>query len=121
MRGGRITLVEASKNLKPWRDTIAAVAVQTAMSTGWKILDKETPIDVLICFTLPKPKTVKRDLPTVKPDLDKLVRAALDAITQSKMIWNDDAQVCRIVTEKHYSENPSTWIEVSIYDNTGNN
>src|SRR5206468_58994 len=64
------------------------------------------PVDVGLYFYFPRPKSHYRtgrnshllkdpatEYKPSKPDLDKLVRAALDAITQSGRIWRDDAQV----------------------------
>lgn len=113
LRGGRIVLVESSRQLKPYRQAVAYAAQQAAKSIGWVIADNSKPITVKITFGMTRGKTVKRLHPTVKPDLDKLIRATLDGITQSGVIWHDDAEVCRIIAEKYYSDAPSTWIEVS--------
>ncbi len=44
----------------------------------------------------------------IKPDIDKLVRAALDAL--SLYAFDDDAQVCYITATKSYDTSPSTSI-----------
>ena len=52
-----------------------------------------------------RPKTVKvrkRPLPIVKPDLDKLVRSVLDAL--SGVVFADDAQVTGLLTVKRYEQ-----------------
>ena len=41
-------------------------------------------------FYLPRPKTVKRQWPTVRPDADKLLRAVLDLMTKAG-VYCDDA------------------------------
>jgi Holliday junction resolvase RusA-like endonuclease len=56
---------------------------------------------VSITFHVQRPATVKRALPTVYPDLDKLVRAVLDALTGR--VWDDDAQVCELIASKRYA------------------
>jgi len=66
---------------------------------------------VTIVFKMPRPKghygarglrpSAPR-LPAVKPDLDKLVRAVLDGITEGGAI-HDDAQVCAIAASKTYA------------------
>jgi Holliday junction resolvase RusA-like endonuclease len=58
------------------------------------------PVEMTIDFRLPKPKTVKRDLPYVAPDLDKLIRAVLDALTG--VAYVDDGQVVSITSTKTY-------------------
>lgn len=47
---------------------------------------------------------------TVKPDVDKLARALLDAGTGT--LWRDDAQVVSLTVGKRYAEQPGTWVEV---------
>lgn len=99
-RGGNVVLVEASKALPAWRKT-CFTALQKA-SEGWRLLDRETPVRVELTFHLPKPRTVTRWLPTVKPDLDKLARAILDSVTEAGGIWIDDAQVVDLTVRKRY-------------------
>lgn len=53
-------------------------------------------------FFLPRPQRVTADeAHVVKPDLDKLLRSCLDALTG--IAWLDDAQVTSIVTGKAYA------------------
>lgn len=74
------------------------------------------PVEVKATFYLERPKTVKRDSPSVRPDVDKLLRALLDALTQSGVI-GDDAQVCRVYADKTYAEgNPHTFINIGSLD-----
>jgi len=60
------------------------------------------PVEMTIEFRLPRPKTVKRELPYVAPDLDKLIRAVLDALTG--IAYVDDGQVVSINSSKVYGE-----------------
>ncbi len=55
---------------------------------------------------------------TTKPDLDKLERAILDALTKSGVI-KDDALVVDLVASKHYADEnrPGVLIELSRIDN----
>ena len=83
-------------------------------------------ISVRIEFGMPRPKhhLMVRDgklmvrakyyyaRPAVAPDLDKLVRAVLDALTG--ICYNDDSQVVEIVASKRYAL--STSIEVTDED-----
>jgi Holliday junction resolvase RusA-like endonuclease len=50
--------------------------------------------------------------PAVMPDLDKLVRAVCDSITDSGL-WHDDAQVCSLVTAKRYNSPPGVHIVIT--------
>lgn len=62
------------------------------------------PVAVRLVFAMPKPSKVpdeRAGWPMVKPDVDKLARAVLDALTAAGA-WADDAQVCDVRAVKHY-------------------
>ena len=64
-------------------------------------------------FTRPKSQPKKWKMNTKRPDLDKLVRAALDAITN--VLIPDDSQVVRITAGKCYGDcdrTPGLYISV---------
>lgn len=109
--GGR--MVEMSKRLKPWRATIAAAVIDAGWATD-PILTG--PVSLTAAFLMPRPKhhyrtgrnaqTLKANAPVMvdkAPDLDKLVRAVCDALTQAGA-WRDDSQVAEISTYKRYIE-----------------
>lgn len=48
--------------------------------------------------------------PTTKPDADNLAKGIKDAL--KGIIWNDDAQVVRLVVEKWYSDRPRAEVEI---------
>lgn len=60
------------------------------------------PVAMTIDFRLPRPKTVRRNLPYVAPDLDKLIRAVLDSLTG--VAYVDDGQVVTINSSKTYGD-----------------
>jgi crossover junction endodeoxyribonuclease RusA len=93
--GGRLI---HSKHLIVWRKKVAA-AVRSVSDVS---IDGPVIIDVLFCLT--KPKTVKRDLPTVAPDLDKLQRAIGDALSVDCDFLKDDAQVVEWHSRKIYGD-----------------
>lgn len=96
-RTGRI--YESNKKLAPWRKVVTAAAVQAlAGREGF-----DDAVYVLLDFWLPRPRTVKRVLPTVKPDVDKLTRAVLDALTAAG-VWADDALVLTCHSQKRYAD-----------------
>ena len=94
----------AGAALAVWRSSIALAAKLN------QIKKFEGPVAMTLDFEVKKPRTVKRDYPTVPPDLDKLIRAVLDALTG--IAYHDDAQVVHLITTKIYSENPG--VQVSI-------
>lgn len=97
-RGGRVVLVESSKKVKPWRDTVAATA-----RYGCDGPPIDGPVSVHVAFILPRPKSLpKRVLHMVKkPDLDKLIRSTLDAL--SGIAYVDDNRVTTIHASKRYA------------------
>ena len=68
-------------------------------------------VSMTLVFIMNKPRTVTRLDPTVPPDLDKLVRAALDALTA--IAYKDDSQVIEIRAMKVYSEYPGVEIIIA--------
>ena len=56
-------------------------------------------------------------LPTGKPDLDNLAKAALDAC--NGIVWRDDAQIAEASASKAYSQDPRVHIEVGAMSNVG--
>ena len=109
-------LVEASSvKLNKWRKEITSVASTYLHENGWEPFDG--PVQLRITFYLPRPKTVKRDLPTVPPDLDKLIRAVGDGLTDSQ-IWKDDSLVVSLVCEKVYADEREPGAEIEIHSVT---
>lgn len=116
VRGGRAVVVGTRRDLLAWRAAIAS-SVATAMSDTPPL---EGPVAVHLFFRLPRPRShylpangrrptpeLRLDAPEFvagKPDLDKLVRAALDALTG--VVFRDDAQVVRRVVDKRFDETP---------------
>ncbi len=47
-----------------------------------------------------RPKSVKRDYPAVRPDIDNYVKTVLDGA--NGILWLDDAQVCQLAATKQY-------------------
>lgn len=95
------------KNLKTWEQTIRGelqlVMSQTPKSTLMAMFD--APIAVGIRFHMPRPKKPKKKqtkYPTTQPDVDKLARAAVDAL--SGIVFKDDAQVVALQVRKVYAE-----------------
>jgi crossover junction endodeoxyribonuclease RusA len=89
-----------------WRALIAQKAKQVGI---WAT---EEPVKLHLTFHLKKPKSVKREYPTVPPDVDKLIRAVLDSLTN--FVYLDDSQVISVFGEKIYSDTPG--VKIKIFD-----
>jgi Holliday junction resolvase RusA-like endonuclease len=92
-------IIEASPKLPAWRKAVSDAVVQAMQESG-DLSKFEGAVKVEAVFYLTRKPSVKRDLPTVPPDVDKLTRALLDAC---KAVWTDDALVVRLEVSKKYA------------------
>lgn len=127
---GRVSMVESSPKVAPWRQDVkhAALAAhqETCGGNGLHFL-KHEPVTVVVTFYLPRPsghygsgrnagalkKSAPR-FPATRPDLDKALRSTCDALGEAG-IWADDSQVVHIDAMKQYADGvpPGALIEVS--------
>lgn len=76
-------------------------------------------IAVRITFVLPRPKSIKRpgrQPAPVKPDIDNLEKACLDALNGT--IWKDDSLIVLLAADKWYAaegEGPATLVSVESW------
>ena len=68
----------------------------------------EGSVGVELVFYLHRGKTVKRNRPHIAPDIDKLTRAVLDAMTG--IVYLDDGQVTDLTARKEYGDEPGVLI-----------
>jgi crossover junction endodeoxyribonuclease RusA len=95
---------ERAQDLALWRADIA---------NGARSLNIDKIIggaEVYLTFAFTKPKTVKRDEPFVRPDIDKLCRAVLDGLTG--VAFDDDQQVTHLTARKIYAEKQGVHIRI---------
>jgi Holliday junction resolvase RusA-like endonuclease len=104
---GRAVMFEANKKHKAWRDHVKA-------TVGSLEIPSTQPVRVELQFWFERPKTVKREHMSVKPDIDKLSRSVLDAITGG--ILKDDSQVVILNARKEYGDKPGVLIRVMEID-----
>jgi Holliday junction resolvase RusA-like endonuclease len=97
-------------DLATWRAMIYAKARETVPM-------RDGAVYVGLTFVMRKPKTVKRELPFVRPDIDKLVRAVLDGLTGAAYV--DDEQVCVLAAEKVYGEQTGCFITIGSVNESG--
>lgn len=117
--GGRALLVESSKRLKPWRQDVRDALLDEAGQPHRRFGDAAVVVDLL--FVMPRPaSTPKRRTPPAirKPDVDKLIRAIFDELTQSGCVA-DDARVVEVHARKRIAEldeTPGCNIRVALAD-----
>lgn len=117
---GKIAMVESSKHVKTWRDDIRGALLDRLPAAA----PFTCPVSVRLVFTMPRPKGhyrtgrnahLLRDtappLPIGKPDVDKLIRAVLDAVG-SAGVYVDDSQVTQVLGIKRYGRTPGVLIEI---------
>lgn len=120
-------VVDANRiGLADWRATMTAHAMR--LRAEGDVATFQGPVKVVVDFRLRRPAdhylpiNGKRATPelrsgaptytTTAPDIDKLCRAVLDALTDAG-VWRDDAQVVELVATKTYSEWPGVDITVT--------
>lgn len=115
---GRLVDVNHGR-LRDWRALVAA-----AITDASPVIHSGA-IFVKLDFYLPRPQghygtgrnaeTLKPSaplVPTTKPDLDKLVRACLDAMTG--MAFRDDSQVAALLARKWYADDRPPGVHIEI-------
>jgi Holliday junction resolvase RusA-like endonuclease len=107
VRNGRVVMVEAVKGSREWRQEVVKAAKAAASAAGLQTIDRSIPVNVAVEFFFDKPKSVTRQLPSVKPDLDKLLRNILDGLTEAQ-IWEDDCQCVTVTAQKRYGAAQTT-------------
>lgn len=115
-KGGKFPIVTHQKSpaLKAWREVVALAVPKGVLLDG--------AVRVQMDFYMPIPKARPKELrtekqrhewmaPWRKPDLDKMVRAVLDAMTG--VVFHDDSQVVVIHATKSYSGHPGVEVWIS--------
>jgi Holliday junction resolvase RusA-like endonuclease len=116
-RGGFVRMYTDAKTL----GFEAAVADEASTSMrGFEVF--ETPMQMQLSAYYPIPKSwskKKRQMaidgeiyPNVKPDLDNVLKAVLDAL--NGVVYVDDSQVINLVATKRYSTDPR--VEVYVHE-----
>jgi Holliday junction resolvase RusA-like endonuclease len=105
-------IVESSPKLPAWRKAVSDAVIAGIKASG-DDSKFEGAVKVEAVFYLTRKPSVKRSLPIVPHDVDKLGRSLLDGITaRSKSgeilgVWQDDSQVVRLDISKVYATGQS--------------
>lgn len=118
-----------AKVLKPWRKKVTAAAVAAIDEHGaWVTLTG--PVAVTATFTYVRPAShyrtgryahILRDDAVPAPikrgigDVDKCIRACLDALTDAG-VWADDVQVCTVHADKAYGTTEGVVLTITADD-----
>lgn len=101
---GRAIVTSANKKLKPYRQELTHTAQVALREAGLQapFAAKHVPVSVSFHFFLQKGDSVpkKRRFPSVKPDLDKLIRSTADSLTG--IMYHDDGQIVELRVNKDY-------------------
>lgn len=71
-------------------------------------------VRVTLKFYHKRPASVKRKYKITAGDLDKLTRAALDSLTDSKII-TDDSRVVELVCSKEYDDDHPEGVIITVH------
>lgn len=110
---GSVYLKPASDGERAWRSAIA----WAARAAHVQKLGKPAQVKIHMDFYLPAPQRPSKIHGAVKrpsiapPDVDKLCRSVLDALTG--IAYDDDCQVVTISASKYYADPPHVRINVS--------
>ena len=107
VRGGHAG-VYTPDSAESWKQAVRREAIANAPESLMSGV-----VRIQLDFFLPRPKThldrhgVPKPKSPVwhckKPDLDNLIKAVTDAITDTQQVWLDDSQICQITATKTYA------------------
>lgn len=100
--GCRPVIIEDNKRTKPWAKAIRYKALQAMADRSFEMSTESVEVSIIFWLSRPKGLSRKVSAMTKKPDIDKLVRNVLDALTG--VVYRDDALVVRLVVEKSYAD-----------------
>jgi crossover junction endodeoxyribonuclease RusA len=114
---GRPIVTTTNKKTKPWRQEVARTAAATPGMKCWS--RKDGGVNMTVVFMLARPGSLakKYTVQNKRPDIDKLARAVLDALTG--IAYEDDSQVCGLNLVKAYSTVEGVTIGIDFVSHNG--
>jgi Holliday junction resolvase RusA-like endonuclease len=107
---GNGIMVESSGAVRPWRQAVAEAWREAGSVHLFGAVEME------VTFDLARPaghykadgtlRPNARAHPYVRPDLDKLLRSTLDALSKDSMAVLDDARIVAVAARKRYADAP---------------
>ncbi len=92
-------IYDQAKGLATWRTAIRIEALQAKQHENW--VELEGGVQLELAFFLLRPPSTKREMPTVRPDLSKMVRAVEDSLTG--VLYGDDGQIVSLFATEYYA------------------
>jgi Holliday junction resolvase RusA-like endonuclease len=124
---GRVVMVDANAKLADWRALVDAEARRALAGRDPFI----RPCKASLGFYLPRPaghygtgrnagilRPSAPRWPGVKPDVDKLIRAAFDSL-KTAGVWRDDALCCGLSAWKVYADTRPVGLVLTVTDLEG--
>lgn len=109
VRGARAVMVADNRKTAPWCDAVADAA---HVAMGNRAAFHDTPLVVALIFFAARPAGhltksggLRKNAPVRpwrKPDVDKMARSTLDAMTG--VVFDDDARVVSLVCDKWFAD-----------------
>lgn len=114
---GRPRMTRRGNVYTPTKTKTFEKTLKSALSRKYSGAPIDEALFVSISFNIQKPKSVTRNHPSVKSDIDNYAKAVLDA--GNGILWKDDAIICELNIEKRYAETGSIEIYLSPIDGGG--
>ncbi len=121
VRAGKVVMVEgrrpdARARFASWRDGVTSAARDWQAEHNAPLLDE--PCRLRLTFRMPRPATApkRRHWPDTRPDVDKLTRAVMDALTG--VLITNDSRVCELEVRKVFAQDapPGVTIVLEVLD-----
>lgn len=114
---GRAILTSDNDKLKPYRAAVSKAAKDALWDSNIDcnpMAGRHVPVALVIDFYMERPESCpkRRLLPAVRPDLDKLLRSTLDALTE--IVYEDDGQVVDVSARKYYGDPERVEVSVTV-------
>lgn len=105
-KGGKLDL---------WKKAVASEALVAVTQNGFGRIPKDVGVTVQFRFIFDRPKKVREGADHIsRPDIDKLERAAIDAM--AGIVYERDQQICSKISDKDYlrPHDPGIGVVVAI-------
>lgn len=107
----RAVLVDASVDNKGWRKTVT-----THIENHKDYKQIKGAVNVSFIFSMPRAKSNTKKQMIQKPDIDKLIRSVMDALTDSAII-EDDCRVVSLTAQKKWADDLQPGVFIAVWPN----